>query len=313
MGKKLLQRLIHLISLLLFVFFLFLSLRFFDGQTLYGQTKQFLSSYDWLLFTTACYLVAFLLRAVAWRMYGQNKQPFSLYLYGLFYSLFFNHIFPIKIGDVIRIGVLANHKEERWDTTAHSVVVMRVLDVLCLGLFSFIGAVSIGVALNYTYFLQMVVAFVIVGILALVLIKIKWSSFYTKHMTLVRGAFMHKKALGMVGLVALSWALEATVLFGVMQALRFDLPFFHAVWVNSITVVAQIFQFAPGGLATYESVMSFALVQTEIDWKAAYNVALITHGYKFVFSYLAGAIAFMLHPISVTQLKVWRTKKGEQS
>ena len=78
-------------------------------------------------------------------------------------------------------------------------------------------------------------------------------------------------------------------------------------------VAAQVFQFAPGGLATYESIMSFALVQIEMDWKNAYHIALITHAFKFIFSYMAGAAAFILHPISFKNLKRWTAKKGEQS
>jgi glycosyltransferase 2 family protein len=311
MGKKLFQRLTLAGSLLLFIFFLSLSLTFFDAETLYLQTKQFFSNYNWLLFTTVCYFFAFLFRAAAWRMYGEYKQPMTLFLYGLYYSLFFNHIFPIKIGDVIRIGVLANKKEVSWDTAAHSVVVMRILDLVCLGLFSFIGAMFIGVALNYSFFLQLVIILVVIGIFSILILKKKWAPFYSKHMSLLREAFFHKKALIMVSLVALSWVLEAAVVYGVLQALHFNLSFFHAIWVNSITVAAQVFQFAPGGLATYEGVMSFALVQINIDWKDAYHAALITHGYKFIFSYVAGAVTFILHPISLTQLKVWRTKKGE--
>ncbi len=313
MGKKLLPKVIHFISFLLFTAFLFLSLAFFDIEILYEQTKLFFSNYQWLLFTTICYFLAFLLRAVAWRMYGEKRQAFAPYIYGLFYSLFFNHIFPIKIGDIVRIGVIANKKEVSWDSAIHSVVVMRVFDLLCLGLFSFLGALFIGVSLRYTFLLQAMVVGMTVGVLFLLIVRKKWFTFYIKHLTLVKETFYHKKAIGMISLVALSWVLEAAVVYGVMQALLFDLSFLHAVWVNSITVAAQVFQFAPGGLATYESVMSFALVQLKIDWKDAYHIALITHVYKFIFSYLAGAIAFTLHPISLRQLKVWRTKKGEKS
>lgn len=116
----------------------------------------------------------------------------------------------------------------------------------------------------------------------------------------------------MFSLIALSWVLEAAVVYGVLQSLEFNLSFLHAIWVNSVTVAAQVFQLAPGGLATYESVMSFALVQLDMDWKDAYHAALITHGYKFIYSYIAGAVTFILHPISLKQLKVWRTKKGEK-
>jgi uncharacterized membrane protein YbhN (UPF0104 family) len=311
MGKKLFQKLIRIGSLFLFVAFLFLSWSLFDLHTLYNQTRQLFSLYHWLLLTTVCYLLAFIIRAIAWRMYGNEKRPFKIYLYALFYSLFFNHIFPIKAGDLFRVGVLAKEENVKWDTAMHSVVVMRVLDLICLGLFSFLGALLLSVSLSYSFFLNLVIAFLLGGcILLFYLLKAK-PPFYIKHMSLLKEALFHKKAMVIISLVALSWVLEAAVLFSVVRAINLDITFLKAVWVNSLTVASQVFQFAPGGLITYESTMSFALAQTGMSWKDAYHIAIITHGYKFLFSFLAGGVTFLLHPISVEHLKLWKRKKGD--
>jgi uncharacterized membrane protein YbhN (UPF0104 family) len=313
MGKRLFQKLIRIGSLLLLAAFLFLSWTLFDLDTLYDQTRQLFSNYHWLLLMTICYLLAFIFRAIAWEKYGNEKRPFKIYLYALFYSLFFNHILPIKAGDLFRVGVLAKEENVTWDTAMHSVVVMRVLDLLCLGLFSFLGALLLSVSLSYSFFLNLVVALLLGGCIVLFYLMKARHSFYTKHMSLLQEALFHKKAMVIISLVALSWVLEAAVLFSVVRAINLDITFLNAVWVNSLTVASQVFQFAPGGLITYESTMSFALAQTEMSWKDAYHIAIITHGYKFLFSFLVGGITFLLHPISIEHLKLWKRKRGEHT
>jgi glycosyltransferase 2 family protein len=311
MGKTVFKKIISIGSFLLFAAFLLLSWKFFDLAVLSNQIHQLFTNYHWLLFMTLSYLAAFIFRAAAWRMYGKERLLFKVYLAALFYSLFFNHLFPIKIGEVVRIGVLAKEKRRTWDIAAHSVVVMRLLDLLCLGLFSFIGALYMGISLSISYFLTIMFVLVFLSVSAGAVLKKKWISFYEKHLIILKEAFLHKKLILIVALTALSWMLEAVVLYSVVQALSLDLSFLKAVWVNSVTIASQVFQFAPGGLATYESVMSFALVQVEINWQEAYHLALLTHGYKFLFSFLAGGAAFLFHPISLSHLSLWRKKRGE--
>jgi glycosyltransferase 2 family protein len=312
MGKTVFQKLIRIGSFILFAVFLLLSWTLFDVDTLSKQLSQLFKQYNWLLFITICYLMAFICRAISWRMYGSEKAAFHVYLFALFYSLFFNHLFPVKVGEVVRIGVLAKEKNEAWDTAFHSVVVMRMLDLLCLGLFSFVGALFIGVSLSFTHFLTVMLLLALLSLLMILFLKKKWLTFYRKHVTLLKAAFFHKKSAVMVLLTAISWVLEAAVLYGIVQAVQLDLSFLKAVWVNSLTVASQVFQFAPGGIATYESVMSFSLVQVEMSWKDAYHLAILTHGYKFLFSFLAGGAAFLFHPISLSHLSLWRKKRGEK-
>ncbi|MFZ3579955.1 lysylphosphatidylglycerol synthase transmembrane domain-containing protein [Virgibacillus sp. DJP39] len=312
MGKKTLQPLIHLASIFLFSAFLVLSWNFFDLKMLFTLTQRFFLNFHWLFFVTILYLLAFVSRAFAWKMYGDVKHPIKIYLVALFYSLFFNHIFPIKIGDVVRIGVFANQKDVTWDKATHSVVVMRILDLMCLGIFASVGALLIGVSLNYYFLLKIIVVFAIIGLSFLYLLKKKWFSFYLEHVNFLKEAFFHQRSALIISLVFTSWILEAAVVYGVVHALEFDIALLRAVWLNSITVAAQVFQFTPGGLATYESVMSFAFVQLGMKWEDAYNLALITHGFKFLFSFVVGFIVFFLYPISLRQIKVWKNQKGEK-
>jgi uncharacterized membrane protein YbhN (UPF0104 family) len=313
MGKTIFQKVIRAGSILLVIAFLYLSWTLFDISTLIDHMNLVLLNYEWLIIMTVCYFGAFLLRGFAWQMYGKANTSLRIYLYALFYSLFFNHVFPVKVGDLFRIGVLAKEKGESWDTAMHSVIIMRLLDLLCLCVFSTIGALYLSVSLNYSFILLLTIILLVgIGVLFLYLIKVK-PPFFDKHKTLFKEALFHKRAVIIIGLVAISWGLEGVVVYGVIQSLHFETSFLRIVWVNSVTVASQVFQFAPGGLLTYESTMSFALAQVGMSWKDAYHIAIITHAYKFLFSFLVGGITYLLHPISAQHIKVWRRQKGESS
>ncbi len=97
----------------------------------------------------------------------------------------------------------------------------------------------------------------------------------------------------------------------IARAVDMPLSFWQAVWVNSATVSGQVAQVAPGGLGTYESVMAFALAQLETPWGTAYTAAVLTHAFKFLFSYAAGALVLVFSPSDWRAVRsIW--KKGRE-
>lgn len=105
-------------------------------------------------------------------------------------------------------------------------------------------------------------------------------------------------------LIVMSWICEAFVIYEIASSLTF----IQAVWVNSMTIAGQVFQLTPGGLGTYETVMTFALRALGVEEVAAYEWALMSHGFKFIFSYGVGAILLVLYPMELRSLV---SQKGE--
>jgi uncharacterized membrane protein YbhN (UPF0104 family) len=310
MGKKIFRSLILTISVGLAVFFLYLTFVYFDLTLIIEQVKALLANPVMILLITVSYFLAFVSRGIAWRLYVQPNTSFRYYLGALFYSLFFNHILPIKAGDVIRACVLARHKNITIDQSLHSVFIMRVLDIGVLGFYSMIGALILGVSLPFPQFFMLMAGFLLTSTIIIFFVK-RWKHpFVEKHLSLLENALFTKKGSAILFFVLLSWVLEAIVIFGIILSLDESIGLIAAVWINSLTVVSSIFHFTPGGIGTYESVMSFSLAQLDIDWSKAYSIALITHGYKFLFSYAAGIIAFLLVPTSWSTFRQWIQKKG---
>lgn len=297
-------------KLLLFLIFVLLCLSFFDGENLKEQVLNLFQHPLHLIGMSLLYGLAFFLRAFAWKWYINKDVPFAVYLNGLFYSLFINHILPVKVGDAIRIGFLAKEKQVEWDEAIHSVVVLRTLDLLVLASIAGMGVLLLG--LEYAW--GVLLAFLLIGCF-LIWGFFRWgyrNNFIQKHIQLVRSAFSGGRGLAIVSSVAGSWILEAFVVLGVTFALSIEIPFWSGLWVNSMTIAGQLFHFAPGGLGTYESVMTFSLVTVGINWQHAYEVALLSHGFKFVFSYLVGLWVWIAAPVSWAEMKEWINshKKG---
>lgn len=300
MRRKYSGNWIRLGGLLLALIFVLLSFRYFHAERFWEETREFFIGNPLILFiVTACYLFSFCLRAEAWRIYLGKTVCYSSCLQGVLLSLFVNHITPIKAGDVVRVGVLSwREKNITPEVSAHSVIVLRVLDMLVLLLFSFIGLLAFSRIFLLQFSLWVVITLFVFGLISIILFLKYRPQFLMKHVNLLKRGFSGKNFRYILTLIVISWVLEGAVVWGVTTSLGNQLPFIQAVWINSITVGGQVFQITPGGISTYESVMTAALTSFHYPVKDGYMVALISHSYKFIFSYLSGLLLLIHSPIT---------------
>ena len=300
----------RILSIGIIISFLFLSYYFFDLSDLWCMFKKIWSRPDLILLIFVVYFLSFCLKAWAWKLYLHKKPRFLSCLIGILYSLFINHITPIKVGDLVRAGILSSRdKMVSVEESLHSVVVLRILDIVSLMGFTILGILVMDVPFS-TPLLLILIAFVLGGGL-LLLIKIKYPEFLTRHVFLMKSAFYGGNGWFIFLLTITSWVLEAVVLYGTATAVEQDISLIHSIWINSVTVSGQVFQITPGGIANYETIMTFALGMIGIAKKEAYSIAILTHSMKFIFSYIAGAMAILIFPVSLKILKSWIKTKGE--
>lgn len=301
------------VSMVIVCFFILLSVFHFNWGELKHLITQLWQMPLWLCAMFIIYGLAFVLRALAWKIYLGVKISFFTYLHALFYSLLVNHLLPIKAGDAVRVGIIAKQKEVKWDEALHSVVIMRVLDVLCLVILSGLGAFWLGIQISGFAFFSLL-AFFIIGVVAvLYVLRRKWEHpLFQRHKQLMYSFICTSNSLFILSLILLSWVLEAVIIFGIAYTLFEPLSLMASVFVNSVTIAGQVFHWAPGGIGTYESVMSFSLLSTGWNMDNAYQAAVLSHGFKFVFSYLAGLYVLWVHPIRWRDIQVWRRKKREE-
>ncbi|WP_377888245.1 YbhN family protein [Alkalihalobacillus sp. R86527] len=312
MGKKILRVIKVSIGLSLLILFLWFLIPLVNIESLSKHSSGMFNHPVWLIIMFVGYTIAFLLRALSWKLVINRKVSYKVFLSGVFYSLFFNHILPFKGGEAIRIGTLAQHPEVRVSHSLKTVVSLRSLDLIWIGLFAIIGATLIGINLNY----RVVIISSIVGIVTLAILFIihklrKLPTIVVRQFHNFKKLLSSKTGLMIVLLSGASWIAEGVVVYGVARFSASTFSYIDAIWVTSLSVGAGVFQLAPGGLATYESVMSFSLYQYGFNMEDALSVALITHGFKYLYSFAAGALAFYMYPLRLHKLKSFLSKKGE--
>ncbi|TLS39184.1 lysylphosphatidylglycerol synthase transmembrane domain-containing protein [Pseudalkalibacillus caeni] len=300
---------ITIVRLVIAAFFIFITYSFFDFSFISKQAIRVWNQPFLIFVITILYFFAFVLRARAWQLYLMGEKiPFKHFMIAILYSLFLNHILPVKAGDIARTGYLSLKGGISWGKSLESVVALRLVDLLILAFLTAVGAAAFSISISYSFFIILMVA----GMLGLLGLSIAIPALKKKLVETIRhaGLILYSlRGIKLLILVFASWILEAFVLFNITFSLSLPLTFIESVWVNSFTIAGQVFHFAPGGIGTYESFMSFSLALMGLDAKQAYTVSLLTHGYKFLFSFGCGLFLAVFAPISIRSLMDWKRRK----
>lgn len=305
-------------SVVILALFVILSLHLFDAVGLSAAFKSMWGAPMTLLGMTVGYLAAFLLRAAAWRLYiGQERGGRSnwlIYVNPLLVSLLINHLLPVKAGDAARAGMIMRSLRMRWDEALHSVAVMRAFDMAALLSIGGIGAVLLGVRFSSSSAMPFAIAVAVgvsaAGVMLAIAVRRGWRRIIA-HANLIGRVMTSRQGVIIVLLVLASWLLEGLVLYGVAaETSAASLSLLQAVWANSMTVAGQIFHVTPGGIGTYETTMTASLTLLGMKSDEAYAAAIVSHAYKFAFSYGFGLFACVLGTVSLRNAAEWIGRKG---
>ncbi|MCM3572120.1 MULTISPECIES: lysylphosphatidylglycerol synthase transmembrane domain-containing protein [Mesobacillus] len=298
-----------LISILLITAFLIMTFYYLDAGMMIEEIKAIATKPGILLLIFSSYFLAFLARGAAWKLYLNNRVRLTTCMYGLFYSLLLNHLLPVKAGDFARIGVLKAREPDITGLEAfNSVIVLRVMDTIILFGMASAGLAFLELPLNGKFFVWLGVS----GVVVTIILYYKFRAFFDRQLTIMKNAFIGWRGIWIIMLTLISWILEAAVIYGVVLNGGSNISFVQAIWVNSITVAGQIFQITPGGIASYEAIMVFALGANGIAPENAYTAAVITHGLKYLFSFIVGGIALAAYPVPAHLLKKWTRERGNE-
>jgi glycosyltransferase AglD len=295
-------------SLLIVSFFFYLTFHYFDGKWIWKGIKAIIQSPIILFAILTAYLLSFCLKAIAWKVYLHGRPRFLTCLLGVLYSLFVNHLLPIKAGDLVRMKIMSTRDDISFDDAAHSVIILRLLDMIFLISFTIIGFFVLGVDFQISIPLVMVGSIGLV--LAIVVVGRFFPAFLGRQFALFKQAFSGKNGMVISTAIGLSWILEAAVLYGTVIVYNGELSMIEAVFANSVTVSGQIFQITPGGIANYESFLVFALRLFGYTIQEGYTIAIVTHAVKFFFSYAAGVMAVFIYPIPIKTVLSWIKARG---
>lgn len=288
--------------------FCYLTFHYFDGAGIWKSVKDIIQSPFILITILTVYLLSFCMKALAWKWYLNDRPRFSTCLLGVLYSLLVNHFLPIKAGDLVRMKMMSTRDDISFEEAAHSVIVLRLLDMICLIGFTMVGLFFLNVDFQISFPLIMMGS--IVFALSMFIAVRFFPTFLKRQFKLFKQAFRGGKGIFIFIAIGFSWILEAAILYGTVMVYNGKLTIPEAVFANSVTVSGQIFQITPGGIANYESFLVFALRLFGFAIHEGYTIAIVTHAVKFLFSYAAGVVAVLIYPIPIKTVLSWSRVRG---
>lgn len=268
-----------------------------DGAMLGNAVHSALNDPVGLTLATGAFLVAFLLRSVAWRRIVPGLT-LGQSLAGVHLALGANHVLPLRLGEPLRVASVVRRTSTSLDVAASSTLALRSADIICVLGLAWILAPNA---------MQGVVGGWIVPVAAaLGLVAVGSGIWLAKTARATSSVRLPGPVT--LGLTAVAWLFEAVLVWQSASWAGLEIAFSDAVVVTTIAVSAQIVAIAPSGIGTYEAASVAAYLALGHDSETALVAAVAAHALKTLYSLIAGGIAvFAPSPGFLGRLRLPRT------
>jgi uncharacterized membrane protein YbhN (UPF0104 family) len=309
------RKLVSAAGWLLLLISVYLVLTRLEARELVASFQQLMGHPDLIVLMTLGYGAAFWLRSLAWSSQLGGRVPVRQLWHFHHIGLLLNHLLPIKGGELARAALLRAKHRYSWGEALLAVGTNRLLDVAGL---LFIAGVSLLLVAppqvrawygdGVGTWALLAVLLMIALLLGYVMAKAIRSRFLERYLDLLVKQPYWFAALA---LTVAGWLLEAVVVWSVVTALQGELGVAQALLVHVLTIVGQTFHVTPGGIGTYEAVMSTLLHQVAGHTLSfALQVAIVSHGYKFLYSFVVGGLSAWR--LSLLPLDFFRRAEAER-
>ncbi len=282
--------------------------------------RQLLVNPHLILLMTAGYAAAFWLRSMAWSCQLGGMVNVKQLWYYHHIGLLLNHLLPVKGGELARAALLRTNNRFAWGEALLAVGASRILDVaglLAIAVTALLFVAPPQVREWYGQGIGMAVLFIVGLVIALLLVfgwvKARRFAFLNKIINML---VQRPKWSAAFSLTVAGWLLEAVVIWSVVAALQGELAVPQALLVHVMTIIGQTFHVTPGGVGTYEAVMSTLLHEVAgHPLSFALQVAIVSHGFKFLYSFVVGGFAawrLSLSPLAMFRRAQLESRKAEE-
>lgn len=251
-----------------------------DGAMLRSAADSALNDPLGLMLATGAFLVAFLLRSVAWQRIVPGLT-LGQSLAGIHLALGANHVLPLRLGEPLRVASVVRRTSISLDVAASSTLALRSADIICVLGLAWILAPNA---------MQDVVGGWIVPVAAVLGLVAAGSGVWLVR-TARATSSVRVPGTVTLGLTAAAWLFEAVLVWQSASWAGLEIGFSDAVVVTTVAVSAQIVAIAPSGIGTYEAASVAAYLALGHDGKTALVAAVTAHALKTLYSLIAGGIA----------------------
>lgn len=298
------MRLKHLIWTLAFVAFLVSTtfiVRTLEVEALRTAAQTATSSPLAVAGVLLLYASAFMLRAALWRQ-TLPGLPLGNALASIHVSLAANHLLPLRLGEAVRVTDLVRRTQVKLSSATASTVLLRSADVIAvIGLATILGPRMTSGVLG-----PLGLAIAAAGACTW-LIAVIWM----RRSELGRRWGVEAPPFKIIAAALLAWVLESVVMWQAARWAGLQIGVLDAVLITAVTIAAQTFALAPGGIGTYEAAATAAFLALGFDAVPALAAAVVAHALKTAYALLTGAVAaFVPAPGTFGRLRIQRKHRA---
>ncbi len=303
-----------------------------------AQVWQVLQAASYLPLCLALGLCTFnnVVRAVRWGFLFESPRPTKLRF--LFNSMMIgylaNNVLPARAGEVVRLYVFERRTGTSKSTSAATVILERLIDVLLLlmlvGVLSFFVPLPEllvnGVRIITLVFLMIAIFLFYLAIKGEHLTKLmtrlvsavspglgqvsqKILACFVNGLSVLRSG---KQAFWVITLTVAIWAIDAAVVGLVIKSLGLSLPWIGALFVLTAASLSAIVPAAPGAVGTYEFFTVTALIPFAVNSTQAAGLALVLHAVIYLVATVSGLFSLSAESLSWREL-LKGTRRSEGS
>jgi uncharacterized protein (TIRG00374 family) len=319
----------RILEVLVSLVFLALALRGVQLGDLWAALRT--ADYLWLvpgILITAGILV---LKAWRWRLlfYPEYRLPFSSVFTALCAGYLASNVFPARLGEVVRMFLLAGEQPVGVARTFSTIVIERLLDLVTLFimLVALLPFVSVQLPVDVMRAAAVVGGLAVVGSGVLVVLSVyKAWLLRLAHAVLGRVRFLDRPpvyaalehlidgfaalrgrmGLWLVLLSLVAWAGVVGMAGSAALALGVQVPLTAIVFAVVLTTLGMLIPSSPGYIGVFHYLVTVALLSFGVPKDVALVFALVWHGVNYLTLCAAGVIALWVHGTSLSQVLKWR-------
>jgi glycosyltransferase 2 family protein len=319
----------RVLEVLVSLLFLALALRGVSLAQLWSALRT--ADYLWLAPGIIITVILLVLKAWRWQLlfYPEYRLPFSSVFTALCAGYLASNVFPARLGEVVRMFLLAGEQPVSVARTLSTIVIERLLDLLTLFvmLVALLPFVSVQLPVDVMRGAAVVGVLAVVGSAALVILSVykAWllrlahavlgrvrlldrPPVYAALEHLIDGfaALRGRLGLFLVLLSLLGWAGVVGMAGSAALAMRLNAPLTALVFAVVLTTLGMLVPSSPGYIGVFHYLVTVALLPFGVPKDTALGFALVWHGVNYLTLCASGVIALWVHGTSLSQILKWR-------
>ena len=310
--------------------FLALALQGINLKALGVALRQ--ADYVWLLPAIAITLAILAVKGVRWQLLflPEYHLPFAPVFTALSAGYLASNVLPARLGEVVRVVLLASEEPVGVARTVSTIVVERLLDILSLLIILVLLLPFVTLPPAMTRAAQGLGILALVGSAVLLLLSfwkervLRWTRSALRHIRfldrpavyqglghLIDGFATLRGRLGLVliALSLLSWFGSVAVAWCVAQAFAMSVPVTAMAFTVVVVALGMVIPSSPGYIGVFHYLVTVALAPFGVPKDVALSFAFVWHGLSYIELSVVGLVALAVHGTSLGQvMQKWRER-----